>query len=124
MKSKRVETFDDWKDVFHQWQCDINYDPKLFSSMLQGYEFSEQFLPGDAEIGFGEFTGKGSWQEVRDIPRSEIRDLLLRLITIQGDTEFASVQRQLLNSAPTERDLRSIVRINEMCVSKRLHLSL
>ena len=38
----------------------------------------------------------------------------MRLIAIQGDTEFASVelQRKLLDSAPTERDLRSIVRIN------------
>ena len=47
-------------------------------------------------------------------PRPEVKDLLLRLIAIQGDTEFASVelQRRLLDSAPTERDLRSIVRIN------------
>lgn len=115
MKGKRVETFDDWKDVFQQWQGDINYDAKLFSSVLQGYEFSEQFSqPADGEIGFGEFSGTQKWQEPTDIPRPEIRDLLLKLITIQGDTEFASVelQRKLLDSAPTERDLRSIVRIN------------
>lgn len=37
MESKRIETFDDWKDVFHTWQKDINYDTKLFSSVLQGY---------------------------------------------------------------------------------------
>ena len=115
METKRIETFDDWKDVFRQWQRDINYDPSLFSSVLDGYEFTEKFSDGNQrEIGFGEFGGARKWDEVRDIPRSEIRDLLLRLITVQGDTEFASVelQRKLLGSAPSERDLRSIVRIN------------
>jgi benzoyl-CoA 2,3-epoxidase subunit B len=115
MKGKRVETFDDWKDVFRQWQNDINYDSKLFSSVLEGYEFGEKFSdPIYAEIGFGEFGGARKWNEPSEIPRPEVRDLLLRLITIQGDTEFASVelQRKLLDSAPTERDLRSIVRIN------------
>lgn len=115
MKGKRVETFDDWKDVFRQWQGDINYDTQLFSSVLEGYDFAEKFSEAaDGEIGFGEFTGTTKWQKVKDIPRPEVRDLLLKLITIQGDTEFASVelQRKLIDSAPTERDLRSIVRIN------------
>lgn len=115
MKGKRIETFDDWKDVFRQWQSDINYDPTLFSSVLEGYEFTEKFSdPIYAEIGFGEFGAARKWNELSEIPRAEVRDLLLRLITIQGDTEFASVElrRKLLDSAPTERDLRSIVRIN------------
>jgi benzoyl-CoA 2,3-dioxygenase component B len=115
MESKRIETFDDWKDTFQAWQRDINYDTKLFTSVLQGYEFSEKFAePKQAEIGFGEFGGARKWQNTSDIPRPEVKDLLLRLIAIQGDTEFASVelQRKLLDSAPTERDLRSIVRIN------------
>ena len=115
MESRRIETFDDWKDVFHAWQKDINYDTSLFSSVLQGYEFSEKF--GEAkqrEIEFGEFGGARKWEDTTEIPRSEISDLLLKLITVQGDTEFASVeqQRRLLSSAPTERDLRAIVRIN------------
>lgn len=115
MESKRIETFDDWKDTFQAWQKDINYDTKLFASVLQGYEFSEIFSdPKQGEIGFGEFGGARKWQNTSDIPRPEVKDLLLRLIAIQGDTEFASVelQRKLLDSAPTERDLRSIVRIN------------
>jgi benzoyl-CoA 2,3-epoxidase subunit B len=115
MKSKRVETFDDWKDVFKQWQTDINYPPRAFSLVLDGYEFTEKFSdPSQQEIEFGEFGGGRKWDDVSDIPRAEARDLLLRLITVQGDTEFASVelQRKLLDSAPTERDLRSIVRIN------------
>ena len=83
--------------------------------ILQGYEFSEKFAdPKQVEIGFGEFGGARKWQNTSDIPRLEVKDLLLRLIAIQGDTEFASVelQRKLLDSAPTERDLRAIVRIN------------
>ena len=58
MESKRIDTFDDWKDTFQAWQKDINYDPKLFTSVLQGYEFSEKFAdPKQVEIGFGEFGG-------------------------------------------------------------------
>lgn len=115
MESKRIETFDDWKDTFQAWQKDINYDTKLFTSVLQGYEFSEKFAdPKQTEIAFGEFGGTQKWQKPNDIPRPEVKDLLLRLIAIQGDTEFASVelQRKLLDSAPAEKDLRSIVRIN------------
>lgn len=115
MESKRIETFDDWRDLFQTWQKDINYDTKLFSSVLHGYEFGEKFAePKQAEIGFGEFAGTARWQNAKDIPRSEVKDLLLRLIAIQGDTEFASVelQRKLLDSAPSDRDLQSLVRIN------------
>jgi benzoyl-CoA 2,3-dioxygenase component B len=112
---QRLATFDDWRDLFYAWQKSINYDTKLFNTMLQGYEFGEKFSePKDTEIRFGEFSGARKWQETSEIPRSEVKDLLLKLIAIQGDTEFASVelQRKLVDSAPTEKDLRSIVRIN------------
>lgn len=115
METTRIETFDDWKDIFQSWQKDINYDTRLFSSVLQGYEFTERFSESKhREIGFGEFSGAAKWRDPSEISRSEIKDLLLKLIAIQGDTEFASVelQRKLLNSAPSEKDLRSIVRIN------------
>jgi benzoyl-CoA 2,3-dioxygenase component B len=115
METRKIEAFDDWKDIFHTWQKDINYDTKLFSSVLQGYEFGEKFAdPEQTEIGFGEFFGGPKWQNAGEIPRPEVKDLLLKLIAIQGDTEFASVelQRRLLDSAPTEKDLRAIVRIN------------
>jgi benzoyl-CoA 2,3-dioxygenase component B len=115
MENKKIETFDDWKDLFLEWQKDINYDTKLFTSVLQGYDFAEKFAePTQAEVEFGEFSGAPKWQDTSEIARSEVKDLLLKLIAIQGDTEFASVelQRRLLESAPTEKDLRSIVRIN------------
>lgn len=112
---KKIETFDDWKDLFHAWLKAIGYDTTLFSSVLQGYEFGEKFASDkDAEIEFGEFAGAGKWESLSEISRPEAQDLLLRLIAVQGDTEFASVeqQRRLLDSAPTEKDLRAIVRIN------------
>jgi benzoyl-CoA 2,3-dioxygenase component B len=115
MKGKRIDTFDDWKDLFYAWHKDIGYDTKLFSSVLEGYEFSEKFAESKhPEIEFGEFAGGHKWEDPAGISRSEVKDLLLRLITVQGDTEFASVeqQRRLLDSVPTEKDLRSIVRIN------------
>jgi benzoyl-CoA 2,3-dioxygenase component B len=115
METKRIETFDDWKDIFQSWQKDINYDTRLFSSVLQGYEFTERFSePNHEEIGFGEFRGTPKWREISEIPRPEVKELLLKLIAIQGDTEFASVelQRKLLDSAPSEKDMQSIVRIN------------
>lgn len=115
METRRIETFDDWKDIFQSWQKDINYDTRLFSSVLEGYEFVERFAePKHTEIAFGEFSGSPKWRDPSEISRPEVKDLLLKLIAIQGDTEFASVelQRKLLDSAPSERDLRSIVRIN------------
>jgi benzoyl-CoA 2,3-dioxygenase component B len=50
---------------------------------------------------------------VLQIPDQRIRDTLLHLITYQGDTEFASVeqQRNLINTAPTEYDLQSALKI-------------
>ncbi len=115
MATKSIETFDDWKDLFAAWQKDIGYDTKLFTEVLEGYEFAEKFAdPKHAEIEFGEFSGTPKWQQVSDIGRAEVKDLLLKLIAIQGDTEFASVelQRRLIGTAPTEKELRAIVRIN------------
>ncbi|MBI4522263.1 MAG: hypothetical protein HY695_00440 [Deltaproteobacteria bacterium] len=58
METKRIETFDDWKDLFQAWQKNINYDTQLFSSVLQGYEFGDRFAgPKQTEIEFGEFAG-------------------------------------------------------------------
>ncbi|MGH7846610.1 MAG: Phenylacetic acid catabolic protein [Candidatus Binatia bacterium] len=115
MKSATIQTFDDWKDLFDTWQKQIGYDKTLFSTVLQGYSLGEKFAAEDhSEIEFGQFAGAPKWEKISEIPRAEIKDLLLRLITVQGDTELASVeqQRRLLNSAPSERDFYSIVRIN------------
>jgi len=61
-------------------------------------------------IPFGVHKGERAWQEVP----GEYRSMLLRLITIQGDTEPASVeqQRHLGATAPSLYDLRNLFQVN------------
>ncbi len=61
-------------------------------------------------IPFGRHKGEPAWQEVP----GEYRAMLLRLITIQGDTEPASVeqQRHLGATAPSLYDLRNLFQVN------------
>jgi len=58
----------------------------------------------------GEHTGKPAWQEVP----GEYRNLLKRLIVIQGDTEPASVEQQkmLAQTAPSLYDMRNLFQVN------------
>jgi benzoyl-CoA 2,3-epoxidase subunit B len=64
----------------------------------------------DRTISFGENKGKPVWQEVP----GEYRSTLRRLITIQGDTEPASVeqQRHLGATCPSLYDLRNLFQVN------------
>ncbi len=61
-------------------------------------------------IGFGAHKGEPAWQEVP----GEYRAMLRRLITVQGDTEPASVeqQRRLGLTAPSLYDLRNLFQVN------------
>jgi benzoyl-CoA 2,3-dioxygenase component B len=61
-------------------------------------------------IGFGAHKGEMAWQEVP----GEYRAMLRRLITVQGDTEPASVeqQRRLGATAPSLYDLRNLFQVN------------
>src|SRR5581483_10889315 len=61
-------------------------------------------------IPFGMHKGEPAWQEVP----GEYSAMLLRLITIQGDTEPASVeqQRHLGATAPSLYDLRNLFQVN------------
>ena len=107
----RISTFDDWVDYFRQWQKDIGYDPEL----LGDYKFETKL--GEihtSEIEFGDFQGQTKWEKVKQIPNQSIRDALLNLIVYQADTEFASVEQQknLLNTAPTDYDRQSLIRVN------------
>ncbi len=62
------------------------------------------------KIPFGEHAGEPAWQEVP----GEYRATLRRLITIQGDTEPASVEQQRLlgKTAPSLYDLRNLFQVN------------
>src|SRR5215469_11798447 len=106
----KITTFDDWTDYFCQWQRDIGLDPSNFGD----YKFEVKFGPPPSDvIEFGDFAGRPKWETALQIPDQRIRDTLLHLITYQGDTEFASVeqQRNLLNTAPSDYDLQSAIKI-------------
>jgi benzoyl-CoA 2,3-dioxygenase component B len=112
VKKSRIQTFDDWVDVFHQWRDDIGYPTELL-----GHEYVFETKLGELEsdeIEFGHFGGQRKWEKVADIPDQRIKDALIHLIDYQGDTEFASVeqQRNLLERAPTRYDLESMIRVN------------
>jgi benzoyl-CoA 2,3-dioxygenase component B len=101
----------DWHDVFRAWQADIDLDPRV----LEGYTFQAKFDdlgPDGAEIPFGHFGGQPRWERLSQVPHA-VRDQLFDLIVVQGDTEFASVEQQkgLVASAPSDYDLRSLIRV-------------
>ncbi|WP_024792972.1 benzoyl-CoA 2,3-epoxidase subunit BoxB [Tomitella biformata] len=64
----------------------------------------------DRVVNFGKHKGEPAWQEVPGEYRSE----LMRLITVQGDTEPASVEQQrvLGGTAPSIYDLRNLFQVN------------
>ncbi|MHB8633040.1 MAG: Phenylacetic acid catabolic protein [Thermoplasmatota archaeon] len=104
-------TFDDWVQQFGTWQAKVGFD----AAWLGDYRFEAKydFENVKPEIEFGDYKGRPKWDRVLQIPHQSIRDALVHLIAVQGDTEFASVeqQRHLLASAPTEYDRKSALRI-------------
>ena len=112
LKKSRIENFDDWVDIFNQWREDIGYPTELIG---EDYHFETKLDDIESnEIEFGHFAGRPKWEKLTDIPDQRIRDALAHLIEFQGDTEFASVEQQknLLERAPSEFDLKNIIRIN------------
>ena len=112
VKKSRIQTFDDWVDVFHQWRDDIGYPTELIG---EDYHFETKVGELETEeIEFGHFAGQRKWEKVSEIPDQRIKDSLIHLIDYQGDTEFASVEQQtnLLERAPTRYDLESMIRVN------------
>ncbi|MBI3871975.1 MAG: phenylacetate-CoA oxygenase subunit PaaI [candidate division Zixibacteria bacterium] len=106
----RISTFDDWIDLFRNWQNGLGLEPK----MVEEYKFEALFgdLHAD-EIEFGDMKGRRKFEKLLEIPDQRMRDALLNLIVYQGDTEFGSVeqQRNLVNTSPSEHDLRTLVRV-------------
>jgi benzoyl-CoA 2,3-dioxygenase component B len=106
----KIATFDDWIDLFRQWQGDIGVDRALIGD----YRFEAKFGDLDSpEIEFGAFAGERKWETVLQIPDQRIRDALLNYLIVQGDTEFASVeqQRHLIATAPSDYDRCALIRI-------------
>ena len=120
----RTETVDDytqnfevWIRDFQEWQTRIGFDP----SWLGDYRFDIKFDWDTAgkDIEFGDFKGMPKWDRRMQIPQQNIRDAIISMVSVQGDTEFASVEQQnhLLETAPTEYDKKSALRI--MCEEQR-----
>jgi benzoyl-CoA 2,3-dioxygenase component B len=109
--------FEAWINDFSEWQTRIGFDP----SWLGDYRFDIKFDWDTAgnQIEFGDFEGMPKWERRMQIPQQNIRDAIISMISVQGDTEFASVEQQhhLLDTAPTEYDKKSALRI--MCEEQR-----
>jgi benzoyl-CoA 2,3-epoxidase subunit B len=110
MPATRISNFDDWVDLFREWQRDI----QVAYPEITGYKFEAKFGPTRSnEIEFGHYKGRPKWRRVIDVPDQRVRDALMNLIIYQGDTEFASVeqQRKLFEGAPSEHDRQSLCRV-------------
>ena len=105
------ETFDEWIENFGEWQKTVGFDPTWAGDFDLSIKFDWD-RAGDV-IEFGDYAGRPKWERSLQVPHQNIRDSLVTLITVQGDTEFASVeqQRHLLDSAPTDYDRYSAARI-------------
>jgi len=103
--------WDHWKQDFEGWVDRVGYPRNLLGDFKLEPKYSD---PPHATVEFGKYKGKPKWKEPEDHPDPEARDLLLKLVTIQGDTEFASVEQQkkLLGQAPTAYDMKSMTRVN------------
>src|SRR3972149_4418411 len=102
--------WEEWVADFESWRNEIGFDDTL----IQDYKFEAKYAPLDSDvIEFGDYKGEKKWKSVRDVPDQRIRDSLLHLIVYQGDTEFASVeqQRHLVKTAPTDYDLKALIRV-------------
>ena len=110
----RIATFDDWLALLDDWQNDIGLNKELIERYMPGYQFEAKYgeLP-TSEIYFGDFKGQSRWEKLLQVPDQRMRDALMNMIVYQGDTEFASNEQQrfLVNNAPSEYDLASLVRI-------------
>ncbi|MCP5075562.1 MAG: benzoyl-CoA 2,3-epoxidase subunit BoxB [Rhodobacteraceae bacterium] len=94
----------------------VSVDPKGWAKFdyvkMPEYRWGILLAPQveDRRIPCGEHKGDPAWQEVP----GEYRNLLKRLIVIQGDTEPASVEQQrwLGVTAPSLYDLRNLFQVN------------
>ncbi|RJU83448.1 MAG: hypothetical protein DWB99_02565 [Candidatus Poseidoniales archaeon] len=104
-------TWEDWISNFGEWQDRVGFD----KNWLGDFDLSIQFdwdRAGDV-IEFGDYEGRRKWERSLQVPHQSMRDALISMITVQGDTEFASVeqQRHLLATAPTDYDRYAAARI-------------
>src|SRR5688500_20170622 len=107
---RNIQKFDDWMDYLKDWQSDIGVKIEDAANFIMTPMYDDKISP---EIEFGDFKGQPKWERVTQIPTQNMRDSLLALTYVQGDTEFASVeqQRRLLATVPHDYDRYAAVRI-------------
>ena len=105
------KTWDDWIANFSEWQDRVGFDREWLGDCDLSIQFDWD-RAGDL-IEFGDYEGRKKWERSLQVPHQSMRDALVAMITVQGDTEFASVeqQRHLLASAPTDYDRYAAARI-------------
>lgn len=110
LATRNIATFDDWMDYLKEWQSDIGVKIEDAQNFVMTPMYDDKISP---EIEFGDYKGQNKWDRVTQIPTQNMRDSLLALTYVQGDTEFASVeqQRRLLESVPHDYDRYAAVRI-------------
>lgn len=109
--SELPTTFDEWVENFGEWQTRVGFDPAWIGDFELSIKFDWE--RAGEQIEFGDYKGRKKWERSLQIPHQNIRDGLLSMITVQGDTEFASVEQQkhLLETAPTDYDRYAAARI-------------
>ena len=109
--------FEAWIRDFNEWQSRIGFDPSWLGDYRVDIKFDWDTAGNSIE--FGDFKGMPKWERRMQIPQQNIRDAIISMVSVQGDTEFASVEQQnhLLATAPTEYDKKSALRI--MCEEQR-----
>ena len=105
------KTWDDWIENFKAWQDNVGYKREWMGDFDLSIQFDWE-RAGDF-IEFGDYEGRPKWERSLQVPHQSMRDALVSMITVQGDTEFASVeqQRHLLATAPTDYDRYAAARI-------------
>ena len=86
------KTWEDWVANFGEWQDRVGFNREW----LGDFDLSILFdwdRAGDV-IEFGDYAGRAKWERALQVPHQNIRDSLVAMITVQGDTEFASVEQQ------------------------------
>ena len=105
------KTWDDWIENFKTWQDNVGYKREWMGDFDLSIQFDWE-RAGEV-IEFGDYAGRAKWERSLQVPHQSMRDALVSMITVQGDTEFASVeqQRHLLATAPTDYDRYAAARI-------------
>ena len=105
------KTWDDWISNFATWQDNVGFKREWMGDFDLSIQFDWE-RAGDV-IEFGDYEGRAKWERSLQVPHQSMRDALVSMITVQGDTEFASVeqQRHLLATAPTDYDRYAAARI-------------